>query len=132
MYKFLVFQAYINLRYKGISPVHLLSASFMSAPASLAIAKIMVPEVEKKREASDSKVAKFEGKKLNNALQSLNSTLATNILEAATIGIQDSVSVVAGVIFSLIAFVSLQSYLDSAVGWFGEASVYLCTYILRC
>ena len=47
---------------KGISPVHLLSAAFMSAPASLAIAKILVPELEKgRKETSDSKMAKFKG-----------------------------------------------------------------------
>ena len=48
---------------------------------------------------------------------------ATNILEAATIGIQDSIAPVAGVLFSLIAFVSLQSFLDSAIGWLGEVGV---------
>lgn len=47
---------------KGISPVHLLSAAFMSAPASLAIAKILVPELERKtKESSESKMAKFKG-----------------------------------------------------------------------
>jgi nucleoside permease NupC len=39
-----VLAAYIGL---GISPSHLLSASVMSAPAALAIAKLLYPETEK-------------------------------------------------------------------------------------
>jgi len=92
----------------GVSPVHLLSAALMSAPASLAIAKILCPETEIPRNLNKSN-------KLSQAFP------ASNLLEAATVGISMSIPVVAGILFSLIGFVSFQYFLDSLIGWLGEA-----------
>ena len=78
----------------------------MSAPASLAMSKVLCPETEKRDKNTQAKMAKFK---------------ASNILEAAAIGIQDSIPTVAGLIACLIGFVSVQSYLDSLVGWLGES-----------
>ena len=81
----------------------------MSAPASLAMAKILYPETKQRDKTSNAKIAKLE---------------ASNILEAATIGIQDSIPAVAGLIACLIGFVSVQSYLDSLIAWLGESVGY--------
>lgn len=78
----------------------------MSAPASLAMSKVLCPETKKRDKNTQAKMAKFK---------------ASNILEAAAIGIQDSIPTVAGLIACLIGFVSVQSYLDSLVGWLGES-----------
>ena len=94
------------LNFVGISPVHLLSAAFMSAPASMAIAKVIYPETKKQEKTSQLKISKLK---------------ASNILEAATIGIQDSIPAVAGLVACLIGFVAVQSYLDSLVAWLGES-----------
>ena len=50
-----------------------------------------------------------------------NAFPASNLLEAATIGISMSIAVVAGILFSLIGFVSFQYFLDSLIGWLGQA-----------
>ena len=64
----------------------------MSAPASLAYAKILVPEVEKYFFTIKPSIITFRRKKHGNSKMAKNE--ATNILDAATQGIQDRISTI--------------------------------------
>ena len=45
---------------------------------------------------------------------------ASNILEAAAIGISDSITIVTNIAANLIGFVGLQYFLDAILGWLGH------------
>ena len=92
----------------GISAAHLLTATVMSAPAALAIAKIMHPEVQVSRYAG-GKVA--ESEKLD----------AGNVIEAASRGISDAIMVVMNVAANLLGFVAIQNLLDDILAWLGNS-----------
>lgn len=89
----------------GISPGHLLTASFMSAPAALVIAKILVPEVSKPTDATLSFHKESE-----------------NIIDAACKGATDGLKLAAnviGVLIAIVALVALFNYMVGAIGgWF--------------
>ncbi|XP_054439277.1 solute carrier family 28 member 3 [Pteronotus mesoamericanus] len=115
-----VLGAYISF---GVSPTHLLTASVMSAPASLAVAKLFWPETE------TPKVT------LKNAMKMENGD-SRNLLEAATQGASSSISLVANIAVNLIAFIALLSFVNSALSWFGNMLDYpqlsfelICSYI---
>ncbi|KAK7811997.1 hypothetical protein U0070_018557 [Myodes glareolus] len=95
-----VLGAYISF---GVSSTHLLTASVMSAPASLAVAKLFWPETEKPKVT------------LKNAMKIENGD-SRNFLEAATQGASSSIPLVANIAVNLIAFLALLSFL-------------LCSYI---
>ncbi|XP_036116653.1 solute carrier family 28 member 3 isoform X2 [Molossus molossus] len=99
-----VLGAYISF---GVSSTHLLTASVMSAPASLAVAKLFWPETE------TPKVT------LKNAMKMENGD-SRNLLEAATQGASSSISLVANIAVNLIAFIALLSFVNSALSWFGN------------
>lgn len=112
--------AYISL---GVSSTHLLTASVMSAPAALAVAKLFWPETE------TPKVT------LKNAMK-MENTESANLLEAATQGASSSISLVANIAVNLIAFIALLSFVNSALSWFGNMLDYpqlsfelICSYI---
>ena len=95
-----VMAAYVGM---GISAAHLLSASLMSAPAALVIAKILQPEVDKP--ATLGKVeaaAPAEG---------------VNVIDAAAHGASDGLKLALNVGAMLIAFLALLAMLDGLVGW---------------
>ncbi|XP_064435948.1 solute carrier family 28 member 3 [Mirounga angustirostris] len=115
-----VLGAYISF---GVSPSHLLTASVMSAPASLAVAKLFWPETE------TPKIT------LKNAMQ-MESGDSRNLLEAATQGASSSISLVANIAVNLIAFLSLLSFVNAALSWLGNMFDYpqlsfevICSYI---
>ncbi|XP_007937992.1 solute carrier family 28 member 3 [Orycteropus afer afer] len=115
-----VLGAYISF---GVSSSHLLTASVMSAPASLAVAKLFWPETE------TPKIT------LKNAMKMENGE-SKNLLEAATHGASSSISLVANITVNLIAFLALLSFLNSALSWFGNMFDYpqlsfevICSYI---
>ena len=93
-----VMAAYVGL---GISPVHLLTASLMSAPAALVIAKIMQPEVE--RPLTLGKV------EITPPME------ATNVIDAAARGASDGMTLALNVAAMLIAFLGLIYMLDSSL-----------------
>ncbi|XP_006759560.2 PREDICTED: solute carrier family 28 member 3 [Myotis davidii] len=99
-----VLGAYISF---GVSPTHLLTASVMSAPASLAVAKLFWPETE------TPKIT------LKNAMK-METGDSRNLLEAATQGASASISLVANIAVNLIAFIALLSFMNSALSWFGN------------
>nr|XP_044612818.1 solute carrier family 28 member 3-like [Equus asinus]XP_044612819.1 solute carrier family 28 member 3-like [Equus asinus] len=107
----------------GISPAHLLTASVMSAPASLAVAKLFWPETE------TPKIT------LKNAMK-MGMSDSRNLLDAASHGASSSISVVAHIAVNMIAFVALLSFVNSALSWFGNMFDYpqlsfeiICSYI---
>lgn len=95
-----VFAAYVGM---GVDPGHLLAASFMSAPAALMAAKLLIPEDPKQK---DDAAAKFE----------VNSP-DTNVLDAACRGSSEGLMLALNVIAMLIAFVAMVALINGAMDW---------------
>lgn len=89
----------------GVNAGHLLAASIMSAPASLVIAKIMIPETE-------TPVTKG---KVETELEKTNS----NIIDAAASGASEGLSLALNVGAMLLAFVALIAMVNAMISWFG-------------
>ncbi|XP_064295618.1 solute carrier family 28 member 3 [Phalacrocorax carbo] len=115
-----VLGAYISF---GVSASHLLTASVMSAPASLATSKLFWPETEKPTVTlrSGLQMAKGESK---------------NLLEAASQGASISILLVANIAANLISFLALLAFLDSVLSWVGNMFDYpqlnfenICAYV---
>ncbi|XP_047448266.1 solute carrier family 28 member 3-like [Mugil cephalus] len=90
----------------GVEATHLLTASLMSAPASLAIGKTFWPEKETPSVTS-ARVLK------------INKGRSKNVLEAASQGAADAVSLVANIVAILIAFLALLAFFDAVLSWLG-------------
>lgn len=111
----------------GIDAGHLLTASVLSAPASLLIAKIMVPETERSR-APDA-VAKSKLKDLapgdnqpSDAPARVELDMgepAGNALEAIAVGTLEGLKLTLNVAAMLIAFLGLIALADGLLGWTG-------------
>lgn len=84
---------------------HLIAASVMSAPAALAISKIMVPEVEESETVGEVKV-------------DLKSTDA-NVIDAAARGASEGLALALNVGAMLLAFIALLALLNGMIGWVG-------------
>lgn len=83
---------------------HLLSASIMSAPAAIVMAKIMIPEtqpVDKKLELSKD-------------------SLGVNIIDAMAIGAGDGLKLALNVGGMLLAFIAVVAMLNAGLGYIGE------------
>ena len=101
-----VLAAYVGM---GIDAGHLLAASVMSAPAALAIAKLMVPETEV---SSTAGVIKVDLPKTN-----------ANVIDAAANGAGEGLTLALNVGAMLLAFIALIAMVNGLVGlvggWFG-------------
>lgn len=101
-----VLAAYVGF---GIDAGHLLAASVMSAPASILLSKLMVPETEVSVTAGVMKVELPQ--------------LSTNAIDAAASGASEGMSLAINVAAMLIAFVALIAMLNGMIsgmgGWFG-------------
>lgn len=86
---------------------HLLSASIMSAPAALVVAKVMIPE-------PDPTASKTYGK-LDVDLESEDA----NVIDAAARGAGDGLKLALNVGAMLLAFIALIAMLNAGVGWIG-------------
>ncbi|MFO7901627.1 MAG: nucleoside transporter C-terminal domain-containing protein [Pirellulaceae bacterium] len=86
----------------GASPGHLLGASLMSAPAAIAIAKIMLPETE-----SPVTVGKVEFEPEVDSV---------NVLDAAAAGAGNGAKLVINIAAMLIAFVGLVALINTLLG----------------
>uniref|UniRef100_A0A8C4JWY8 Sodium/nucleoside cotransporter n=1 Tax=Dromaius novaehollandiae TaxID=8790 RepID=A0A8C4JWY8_DRONO len=114
-----VLGAYISF---GVSASHLLTASVMSAPASLATSKLFWPETEKPRVTLRTRpIPVIE---------------SNNLLEAASQGASASILLVANIAVNLIAFLALLAFVDSALSWAGNLFDYpqlnfenICAYV---
>ncbi|HMC11694.1 MAG TPA: nucleoside transporter C-terminal domain-containing protein [Pirellulaceae bacterium] len=90
----------------GLNAGHLVTASVISAPASLLIAKVLVPETERPTTLG--------------AVTMDAPPQGVNLIEAAAIGAADGVKLAINVAAMLIAFIALIAMLDSAIhglGW---------------
>ncbi|XP_072441897.1 solute carrier family 28 member 3-like [Chiloscyllium punctatum] len=99
-----VLGAYISF---GVPAAHLLTASVMSAPAALAVAKLFWPEVETLNIATKSNLKLDKGE-------------AKNIIEAACLGAFASITLVANIAVNLIAFLALLAFLNAVLSWLGN------------
>jgi len=99
-----VLAAYIGM---GVPAQHLIAASVMSAPAALAISKLIFPE-DPKRETDDSEAV----------LKTRPQT--TNIIDAAANGAAVAIPLVANIAAMLIAFLSILAFFDAVLSWFGN------------
>uniref|UniRef100_A0A665VGL7 Sodium/nucleoside cotransporter n=1 Tax=Echeneis naucrates TaxID=173247 RepID=A0A665VGL7_ECHNA len=109
--------AYISF---GVEPSHLLAASLMSAPASLAIAKAFWPETESR----------------NVTTRDHHINMSKNLLEAASHGASSAAALVANIVVSLISFLALLACLDAVLSWLGGMLDYpqlsftlICSYL---
>lgn len=82
----------------GVSAGHLLTASLISAPAALVLAKIMLPETETPAALEESE------KELENT--------ATNVIEAAANGASEGMKLAINIAAMLIAFLGLIMFID--------------------
>lgn len=94
--------AYVAL---GVNAGHLLAASVMSAPASLMIAKIILPEKEQSETADTTAAGKVE-------------KIATNSIDALCRGASEGVALAINVMAMLIAFVAVVALVNFLLGWF--------------
>ncbi|MEC0249220.1 NupC/NupG family nucleoside CNT transporter [Paenibacillus chitinolyticus] len=92
----------------GIPIAYLLSASLMSAPAGLIVAKIMIPETDTPVEAGSRELEEEDSETKDN--------LINIISKGASAGMRMAVQIIA----MLIAFVSMVALLNGLLGWIGS------------
>ena len=97
-----VLAAYVGM---GINAGHLLTASVISAPAALLIAKVMQPETEVSQTLGTVKVQ----------LQRQH----VNLIEAAAAGATDGMKLALNVAAMLIVFLALIAMVNGFLGWIG-------------
>ncbi|MEQ1905787.1 MAG: nucleoside transporter C-terminal domain-containing protein [Pirellulaceae bacterium] len=90
----------------GISAGHLLTASIISAPAALVVAKLLQPETEQPLTLGNVQMPRDDG--------------AVNVIDAAAQGASDGMKLAINVIAMLIAFLALIALLDSILYGLGE------------
>ncbi|KAK2172996.1 hypothetical protein NP493_914g00032 [Ridgeia piscesae] len=108
----------------GVSASHLLSASVMSAPAALAIAKLFYPECEKS--ITRLKDVRIEEKKDR-------STIMEVIMES----IRQSVKLIANIVVNIMAFNGMLTFMNAILLWMGQrvgvanlTFEVICSYVL--
>lgn len=90
----------------GVDPKHLLTASVISAPASLLIAKILQPETEEPKTLGSLKLDTPPN--------------GTNVIEAAAIGASDGLKLALNVAAMLIAFLAIIAMIDKGLELAGD------------
>ncbi|HAS6162314.1 TPA: NupC/NupG family nucleoside CNT transporter [Vibrio vulnificus] len=90
----------------GVELNYLIAAAFMSAPAGLLMAKILMPETEV--QAEDVQMENVEMPK------------ATNVVEAMADGAMSGLRIAVAVGATLLAFVSVIALLNGLLGWVGS------------
>ncbi len=78
----------------------------MSAPAALAISKIIYPETKRAPLA-------------NIAARTSIQSPYTNVLEAAMVGAMEAIPICAGIAANLIAFLSIYNFFNRTLTWLG-------------
>ncbi len=89
----------------GVDLNFLIAAAFMSAPAGLLMAKIMMPETDSAAQDMD--------------LDQVEMPRATNVVEAMADGAMSGLRIAVAVGATLLAFVSVIAMLNGILGWFG-------------
>lgn len=90
----------------GVDLNFLIAAAFMSAPAGLLMAKIMVPETEAIDTATE--------------LDNVEMPRATNVVEAMADGAMSGLRIAVAVGATLLAFISVIAMLNGMLGWLGS------------
>lgn len=90
---------------------HLIACSVMCAPASLVIAKLMLPESE----------TAAEGAAATQSETSAAPAAATGLLDAITAGTTDGLHLALNVGAMLVAFLGLTAMLNAGLGWLGQS-----------
>ena len=98
-----VMAAYISF---GVSAEHLIAASVMSAPAALAISKVMYPETESSLTSGEVKI-KVESP-------------YSNAIDAAATGASEGMKLALNVAAMLIAFLGLLAFVNGILGYLGS------------
>lgn len=98
-----VLVAYVGM---GISGVHLLAASVISAPASLLVAKLLVPEQETPLTLGQVRVAEEK--------------IDSNLIDAATRGASEGLKLAANVAAMLLAMISLVALVNAGFSALGQ------------
>lgn len=97
-----VMAGYVSM---GIEAGHLIAASIMSAPASLVVAKIMIPETE---ESSTKGKVNIEMEEID-----------ANIIDAAARGTIEGLNLALNVGAVLLSFIALVAVFNAIIGWLG-------------
>ncbi|PVD31673.1 hypothetical protein C0Q70_07091 [Pomacea canaliculata] len=108
-----IFALFVNY---GVSSAHILTAVLMSAPAGLAVSKIVYPEVRGGKLTRAEEIEEEE----NTTNKSQDSQEAQNILDAAARGAQDAVAIIFAVGATLIAFLSILEFLNAVLKYLGS------------
>jgi CNT family concentrative nucleoside transporter len=95
----------------GIDAGHLMTASVISAPAALLIAKLLEPETGTPQTLGTVKI-QIERQ-------------GVNVIEAAAIGATDGLKLALNVGAMLIAFLALLAMLDGIIGWTGDTLAFI-------
>jgi len=85
---------------------HLIACSVMAAPASLLIAKLMLPEIDAPSATGDDALPELPR--------------ASGVLDALTLGTLDGLRLAVNVGAMLIAFIALSALVNGGLGWLGE------------
>ncbi|RUS86784.1 hypothetical protein EGW08_005444, partial [Elysia chlorotica] len=93
----------------GMPSSHIITAVLMSAPASIAVAKIICPETEVSHTKDRKELRACEKRMVRQR----------SALDAAVQGAQDAVSIVAAVVATIIAFLSILSFFNSVIAYLG-------------
>lgn len=99
----------------GVSTVHMLTASVMAIPASLVIAKIIMPEVDHPRTAGNVNVA--------------CERTTSNAIDAISVGTSDGLHLALNVGAMLIAFLALLALLNALLS---GGSLYINSFLVYC
>ncbi|XP_033747083.1 solute carrier family 28 member 3-like [Pecten maximus] len=98
-----VIAAYIEF---GVPAEHVISASFMSAPAAIAVAKLGWPETKVTRVKQKNIVLTEVGQEMN-------------VMEAASVGAVTAIKLVSYVVANLIAFISILAFINYCFSFMG-------------
>ena len=104
---------FVNL---GVSAGHLVTASLISAPAALVIAKIMQPETETPGTRTQPEIT------LENQ--------PTNVIEAAAVGASEGLKLALNIAAMLIAFLALLAMCNAIIYGIGEVAEWLLNSLL--
>lgn len=97
----------------GIEPKYLIAASFMSAPAGLLMAKMIMPDTG--NETKEERLAEIK----TVYAMAETETRHPSIFMAAAVGTQNGVKLAVAIGAMLIAFISLIALLNGLLGWAG-------------
>ncbi|MCT4619174.1 MAG: NupC/NupG family nucleoside CNT transporter [Marinisporobacter sp.] len=98
-----VMAGYVSM---GVEAGHLIAASIMSAPASLIVAKIMVPETETPVTKGQVKIELDE--------------IDANIIDAAARGTSEGLKLALNVGAMLLSFIAIVALVNALIGWVGS------------